>query len=165
MMMHIEPKTIARPISDFQFDEVELIIIELLRRFCVGFANPESQSWFRAFQRAEIAFGAVNGPAIAFAISEYVMALRNERQSAFHFVDPDCADCAKRIYPTEANMLLLVRSTYLGDRSNARTHMQSLVEDGEGQQLIGCAHALAEQLRTLTAQMDAGEPRLSPNLH
>lgn len=125
------------------FDTKELLILELLRCFCLSYAEPLTQGWLSAFKRSEEVLGQVNGPMIAYNVSELLSAVRRERTNQFNFVDPRCKKCSARVFPTELALMSLVRAARMNDGDKMHSAARDVVESGLSSGTIRAGHALA----------------------
>lgn len=142
------------------FGPKEILTLELLRYFCLSYAEPLTQGWLSAFKLSETALGQINGPLLAFNVSELLSAVRRERTNQFNFVDPRCLACSVRIFPTELAVMKLVRCAHLDNTKNTLEAARQIVEGGQTTDTIEAGHALASCLECIkmTKQFSATHP-------
>lgn len=139
---HVPAAMPTVPIDQCKFNADELIILELIRFFCLSHASPDTQGWLSAFRRAEELFGSLEGPMLAHAASELVRAVQSERTSMFHFVDPRCENCSARIFPVEIAMMKLVRGAHKDDKIKVANAAKFLSEGSKTTETIKASYAL-----------------------
>lgn len=96
-------------VAQCELTPLEILVLRLLRQFCLTHARPEGQTWRHAMTDASFHLGAEAGPVLALAASDFLDAVRSERMEPFNFVDPDCPHCSGRIFPAEWSMLAILR--------------------------------------------------------
>jgi len=125
------------------FDAKEMLVLELMRYFCLSYAEPMTQGWLSAFSRAQGVLGQADGPMLACHVSDLLSAVRRERKTQFNFIDPRCAQCAARVYPTELALILLLRSARQAYPEQMRAIARDVVGDEDADETLGAGHALA----------------------
>lgn len=143
----------VRNLDECGFDDTELLVLDLLRHFCMAYADPESHAWLGALRQAERHLGS-KGPLLAHSVSEYLNALRSERMRPFNFVDPYCERCAQKIFPTEFSLMMALRGARLHDAELLHTCVLQVVERGQGHSTTLAAHALGASLTGLEKSLE-----------
>lgn len=136
-------------IDSCAFNDKELMVLELLRYFCLSYAMPITQGWLSAFKRAESMLGPIEGPMLAYSVSELIAAVRRERTNQFNFVDPRCRDCAMRIYPTELAVMKLVRGAHMDDQESILDAARQIVEGEKWPSTVEAGNALGSCLNCI----------------
>lgn len=139
---HVPAEMPTVPIVECKFNQDELVILELIRYFCLSYASPQSQGWLSAFTRAEELYGSLEGPMLAHSAGELVRAVQNERSSMFHFVDPRCKGCSARIFPVEIAMMKLVRGAHVDDKKRVKNAADFLAEGNKSINITKASYAL-----------------------
>lgn len=132
------------------FDAKEMLVLELMRYFCLSYAEPITQGWLSAFSRAQGVLGQEEGAVLACHVSDLLSAVRRERKTQFNFVDPRCEHCVVRVFPTELALILLLRSARAANGDTMQSIARELVGDaeisetmGNGRALAGCLHRVS----------------------
>lgn len=131
------------------FDDKEMVVLVLLRYFCLSYATPMTQGWLSAFKHAEEILGPIEGPMLAHSVSELLNAVRRERTNQFNFVDPRCKECSVRIYPTELAVMKLVRGAHMDDKNSILEAARQIVESDQSPNTIAAGHALGSCLNCI----------------
>lgn len=97
-------------VADCGFAPSEHLILELMRTFCMSFAEPQTLAWDRALERAEFELGEAQGAQVACAMARLLRVIRIERQTTFDFINVNCSICCKRIRSTEFTLIQLIRA-------------------------------------------------------
>lgn len=123
-------------LKSLDFDDFEISVLEIARFYFATFANPASQLWVTALQRAETQFEAPFGATIAHAILIAVENMREARQTGFSFLDPTCPLCSQYISPEERYFLSVLHEVRRHNKSAAKTNAMLICEGGDDQPLI-----------------------------
>lgn len=123
-------------VADAGFDIVETAVLEVARYYWQTFAQPDTQSWFYALQRAEHSFGGGRGGEIGLEILAAVQAMRMIRMSCFRFNNPTCPGCSAIMSEHERQFMNVFRAMRDGRPGLARTHAMLLCEGNDTDPLI-----------------------------
>lgn len=86
---------------------IDLVIVDLVRCFCHGYASGNLASWEHAFRLADERLGLAEGPILAARVSALIRAMRDERQVDFGFMRLGCS----RISEDEEALLALIKTS------------------------------------------------------
>ena len=143
----------------------ECLVLRLLRRFCLNHVHPETMSWRLALNDAIGSLGAESGPSLALAVSDFLDAIRSERVEPFNFVDPNCAQCARRIFPAEWAMMVILRGLREREHQLVEAALGGLTQMDYGasrRAALGLSR-LMERIEPET--LEAAEPRAGTTFH
>ena len=143
---HIDYSSAGIAVDSCGFEESEIQMLELVRYFCMSFAEPNSYGWETAMDRAEQTFGEEAGARIACGIARLLRSVRDSRSSTFEFTNASCKACSKRIRPAELNVMRLIRGARTGDRAQLETAALILAEGNPAHTLLDTARSVARVL-------------------
>jgi hypothetical protein len=86
---------------------IELVILDLVRCFCHGYASRNLAAWEHAFRIADDRLGLADGPILAARVTALIRAMRDERQVHFGFMALGCC----RISEDEEALMALIRAS------------------------------------------------------
>lgn len=136
-------------VADCEFSPSECLVLEVVRYFCLGFAEPASFSWDRAIMRAQSELGSADGALVACSVAAVLRAIRRERRSRFEFMNAHCAACSLRIRNTELSVMRLLRGARLDDIDLMKAAAMVIVEGRSMSGLLAAAHECGRDLNTL----------------
>lgn len=143
---HDDPAFGALPIDRFTFDPIELLVLEILRTYCLHFADPNSTGKVAARACATRHLGSASGQQLAAGIADILTAVRAERVRHFNFGDPRCRQCRATIFPTELSLLQLVRAAGSAHPQDMHALAQDVVEGPNAEATLRAAFTLANIL-------------------
>lgn len=146
---HHAIETLTQPIASCGYDEQEMLILELLRYFCLSYAAPQSLGWSNAFKKSRETYGVQDGPALAYAVSEFLNAIRAERSNVFNFVDPRCSRCSTRIFPTEMHIMKLLQGVVGGDDDKLSAAARDITNTLEAPRTVQAGYELVSCLESI----------------
>lgn len=155
-------------VADCGFEPSEHLMLELMRTFCMSFAEPQTLAWDRALERAEFELGEARGAQVACAMARLLRVIRIERQTTFDFINVNCLICCKRIRSTEFTLIQLVRAARTDHADVMKAAALILVQGRSILGLMEAARSLALLLNNffdedLALRQKATTPRR--NLH
>ncbi|MEM9354680.1 MAG: hypothetical protein AAGB04_00575 [Pseudomonadota bacterium] len=92
-------------LSSLGFEEIDILILEILRSLCAGYEQDNLACWERAFDVAEEHLGSVDGPSFVSRCVMLLRALRAERAGGFCYMSTECI----HISEAEQDLMKLVR--------------------------------------------------------
>ncbi|MEM1046088.1 MAG: hypothetical protein AAGL24_08050 [Pseudomonadota bacterium] len=136
-------------VEDCEFSPSECLVLEVMRYFCLAFAEPASFSWDHAITRAQSELGSADGALVACSVAGVLRAIRRERRSRFEFMNAHCATCALRIRNTELSVMRLIRGARLDDIDLMKAAAMVIVEGRSMAGLLAAAHNCGRDLNSL----------------
>lgn len=118
-------------ISDLRFEDDELVILTVMRYFFVSFSQPSTEAWTEAIRFSISYFGFSTGSQVAANVLCILQAMRQSRQSCFHFQSPSCKCCKKLITPNERSLMNAFKSVRQGSIETAEAHLMILTEGND----------------------------------
>lgn len=128
------------------FTPSEHLILELMRTFCMSFAEPKTLAWDRALERAEAELGNERGAQIACAMARLLRVVRIERQTRFDFINANCTICRKRIRSSEFTLIQLVRAARIENATVMKAAALILVQGAPILGMMEAARSLGDLL-------------------
>lgn len=133
-------------VEECGFTPSEHLILELMRTFCMSFAEPKTLAWDRALERAEAELGAEQGAQVACAMARLLRVVRIERQTTFDFINANCTICRKRIRSSEFTLIQLVRAARTENAAVMKAASLILVQGGPILGMMEAARSLGDLL-------------------
>lgn len=140
-------------ITDCNFDEFEVRVLEIARHFFLAFSEPQSEAWIVAFRRAEQVFPAPFGATIANAILIALNDMRRSRVRTFTYSNPLCQECLSHITDEERYFLSALQDMRRSNRTAVETSCMLLCEGNDASDLL----ASLERIAMITGDVD--EPK------
>lgn len=107
-------------IAKLAFDETDLLLLRIVRVFCIAYCEPQRPYWESAFELAKADFGDRDGPLIANGILTVLKEMRSSRSSTFRFNNPRCKLCSKKITIYERLLIETIMLLKQGNRTASR---------------------------------------------
>jgi hypothetical protein len=137
--------------SDIGMDNIELVVLELVRHFCQTYAEPLSHNWELALQRAVQELGPLDGGRLVVSVVELLRAVRVERQTPFAFIDANCKKCADEVLPVELHLIMATRFARQQDPQNLKAESVALIGgEGDAQQTYAMAAKLGHAMNAIS---------------
>lgn len=133
-------------VVDAGLDVGETTLLELVRLYCKGFVEPQSEAWMVAFRLAAEIFPPAGSADIAWKTSQMVQAMRCSRRSCFMFNSPTCPGCSKFMTEHERQLMGVLVATRCGRRGEATTHAMLICEGNNTEALMKAAQILSDAL-------------------
>lgn len=125
-------------------------MLQVLRLFCMTYANPGSHAWEEAYAMSVREFGAKDGPLVSHEVMNCVRALRCTRKTSFDFIDPTCPCCRKMLAHHESHFMRLLKAERANDGLTRQMSAVVLCEGENPTLFLQSMSSLARQLDTLT---------------
>lgn len=94
-------------IASLNLAPIELLIVDLIRCVCHGYASRDLAAWEHAFRLADDRLGLTDGPILAARVSALIRAMREERRVHFGFMPLGCC----RISEDEEALMALIKAS------------------------------------------------------
>lgn len=94
-------------LASLELAPIELVIVDLVRCVCHGYASRDLAAWEHAFRLADDRLGLADGPILAARVSALIRAMREERQVHFGFMPLGCC----RISEDEEALMALIKAS------------------------------------------------------
>lgn len=117
---------------------IEVVILDISRCFCSGWASGDVAAWSYAFDLAEERLGPVDGAAFVARVIALMRAILRGRPSAFGCMPVGCHHISK----DEQTMVTVVRNAFRGDDEALRATVGRLVTTRSPACTLLTAHAL-----------------------
>jgi hypothetical protein len=101
---------------------IEVLILDVARCFCFGWANGDIAAWDYAFELCEERFGPVEGPAFVARVISLMRTLLKERRCGLSYMPVRCS----RLCPDEERLMRAVQSAIRGDADTLRIAVAKL---------------------------------------
>ncbi|WP_306051214.1 hypothetical protein [Oceaniradius stylonematis] len=129
----------------------ERIALCIMRCYFMSYARPQSVDWELGFSNAVKHFGEQRGPNVAWCCLRTVQAMRVSRRTKFHFCDPFCPCCNKRLTNNEAHLMRSLQAVGRGKMGEARLSALMLCEGNPDAPFLEAVERLDSELRTVDA--------------
>lgn len=139
-------------IRDAALNKAERVVLDALRIFCVGYANPDSFAWEAGFDICLKEFGSLHGPKIGMGIMNVMRSLRLSRKSTFKFTNPACPCCCASLSEHELRLMTLFKTERQSDRTTRQTNAMILCEGANSSALLKYAAELTDHLNCFATQ-------------
>lgn len=147
-------------ISQLGFGETDLLLLRIVRVFCIAYCEPQQPYWESAFELARTDFGDRDGPLIANGILRILREMRSSRTSTFRFNNPRCKICSKKITICERLLVETIMLQKRGNRTASRVSGMILNEGKFSKSFIDSVEDLVRMLSTsekTRSQMSAAQ--------
>lgn len=124
--------------SQLGLKPIEIVILNISRCFCHGWASGDVAAWEYAFDLAEERLGPVDGPAFVARVIALMRAIVSGRASAFRCMPVGCC----HISNDEQIMMTVVRNAFRGDDETLRLAVGQLVTTRPPARTLLTANAL-----------------------
>ena len=128
----------------------EVLVLQVLRLFCMTYANPGSHAWEEAFSMSVRELGPQHGRRTAQEVMNCIRALRCTRKTSFDFIDPTCPCCRKMLAHHESHFMRLLKAERANDGLTRQMSAVVLCEGENPSIFLQSVTQLANQLDTLT---------------
>lgn len=118
----------------------------IMRCFFVSYARPQSVDWEVGMNSAVKAFGEDKGPKVAWCCLRAVQAMRVSRRTRFHFCDPFCPCCCKRLTVNEGHLMRSLQAVSQGRRGEAELASMMLCEGNPDAAFLAAVERLSAEL-------------------
>lgn len=139
-------------IRDAALTRSDCNVLEALRLFCVGYANPDSFAWEAGFDVCLKEFGPAHGPQIGMGIMNVMRSLRLTRRSTFKFTNPACPCCRSSLSEHELQLMILLKTEHHADGVTRQTNAVILCEGADSSNFFETLKQLTGHLNEFTAQ-------------
>ena len=130
----------------------EAVVLEVLRFQIQSLVTGDTRLWQHGLRRAQAVWGEDLGWLLFRGIEETLSAMRLARASAFHFSNPQCPRCARRLGPHEAQFLRVITEFSRGADHRAEAIAFLLCEANPCIDFLIAAKRLAQTLPSLSAR-------------
>ncbi len=148
---HQRQKTADRLAKELGFDDTEFAVLTIMRHIFQSFADPESQSWMRAFYAALQHFPEEKATHVMVNTLSTLQAMRHTRASGFSYSNPSCARCSAILREDECRLLSVLAAFRRGMTSQAHGYALILCEGNDSTEFLRAAKHLAECLNETVA--------------
>lgn len=124
----------------------ELTVLNIARMYFTSFASPESHAWLGGISAALQLFDEDQGPKVAIGVLSMVQGMRRARQSVFHFNNPECPCCSRKLTDSERLFMAVLRQCRAGRIDAAASSAFVLCEGNDTHDFIKAAMALVEEV-------------------
>lgn len=138
-------------VEDVGLDKTERNILQSIRLIATSYASPESQAWEWALDHLYEAFDQVDGPIIAYALTNVMRAMRRSRKSTFRFNNPFCPCCVHEVTAMEKHLMKAVQGARMGHAIVVHTETMMLCEGHSTEALILALDQLVDVLPSRSA--------------
>ncbi|MFV0368179.1 MAG: hypothetical protein ACK5KM_06950 [Hyphomicrobiaceae bacterium] len=126
-------------IVDFGFDPIDVLIIDLIRCVCAGYASGDMVHWDTACDVAEQELGAIDGPSFVARTISLMRAVQRERKNGFGYMTRGCAHICEH----ELILIALIRAARQQHTINFKTALSSFASVPNPARIAVAASALA----------------------
>lgn len=130
------------PASNAGFDGRDLVLLTVMRRFLLAYADPSKPYWETAMDFSVASFGHAWGPGMAYSIMDVLRKMREARRTVFAFMSPCCASCAAKTTDCERLLLQTISSMRRGDHARARMDALILCEGHDTDRFLAAVSRL-----------------------
>ncbi len=128
----------------------EILVLQMLRLFCVTYANPGSHAWEEAYAMSVRELGSKDGPRVSHEVMNWVRTLRCTRKTSFDFIDPTCPCCRKMLAHHESHFMRLLKAERANDGLTRQMSAVVLCEGQNPSLFLQSMSSLGNQLDILT---------------
>jgi hypothetical protein len=127
-------------VSSIHPSPTEVVILDVARCFCFGWANGDIAAWDHAFELGEEHCGPVEGPAFVARVIALMRTLLKERRCGLRYMPVRCS----RLCPDEETLMRAVQSAIRGDADSLRIAVAklTLTRRPEKTRTLAAAHVL-----------------------